>query len=109
VDELKELLTEVPELQVVDVRRPPEYSSGHVPNATPAPLSILKERLPALGLDRTKPTAVICASGYRSSAATSILAQVGFTDVRNVVGGTSAWINAGNAVEMVSAGAAAGE
>ena len=109
VDELKELLTEETDLQVVDVRRPPEYSSGHVPKATSAPLSILNERLPTLGLDRNKPMAVICAGGYRSSAATSILEQAGFTDVRNVTGGTSAWINAGYAVDTVSAGAAAGE
>jgi hydroxyacylglutathione hydrolase len=42
---------------------------------------------------------VICAGGYRSSAATSILEQNGFTDLRNVTGGTNAWINAGYPVE----------
>ncbi|HKZ01864.1 MAG TPA: MBL fold metallo-hydrolase [Pyrinomonadaceae bacterium] len=109
VDELKEILREDSELQVVDVRRPPEYNGGHVPKATSAPLSILKERLPASGLDCTKPTAVICAGGYRSSAATSILAQAGFTDLRNVTGGTSAWINAGYAVDKLTVGAAASE
>jgi len=43
---------------------------------------------------------VICAGGYRSSAATSILQQVGFTNLLNVTGGTTAWINAGYEVEM---------
>jgi glyoxylase-like metal-dependent hydrolase (beta-lactamase superfamily II)/rhodanese-related sulfurtransferase len=99
VDELHELLKEQPDLQVLDVRRPPEYAGGHVPRAATAPLSILKETLSDLGLDRNRPTAVICAGGYRSSAAASILQQEGFTDLRNVMGGTSAWVNAGYSVE----------
>jgi hydroxyacylglutathione hydrolase len=99
VNELNELLADESELQVLDVRRPPEFQSGHVPEAKPAPLSILKERIPIMNLDPRKPTAVICAGGYRSSAATSLLEQQGFTDLRNVMGGTSAWINAGFAVE----------
>jgi hydroxyacylglutathione hydrolase len=99
VDDLNNLITTEAELQVLDVRRPPEYESGHVPRAAAAPLAILKERIPDLRLDPAKPTAVICAGGYRSSAATSILEQHGFTDLRNVTGGTSAWISAGFAVE----------
>ncbi len=99
VSELKQMIPRESDLQIIDVRRPAEYQSGHAPRAVTAPLSILKERAPALGLDRTKPTAVICAGGYRSSAATSIMQQAGFTNVMNVTGGTSAWINAGYEVE----------
>lgn len=99
VADLNELIESDTELQVVDVRRPAEYDGGHVPKATPAPLSVLRENVPAMSLDPAKPTAVICAGGYRSSAATSILEQQGFTDLRNVVGGTSAWISAGYEVE----------
>ena len=99
VTELKDLIARDRELQILDVRRPAEYQSGHVPRAVTSPLSILKERAPVLGLDRSKPTAVICAGGYRSSAATSILQQLGFNDLLNVTGGTSAWINAGYEVE----------
>ena len=51
------------------------------------------------GLDPRKPTAVICAGGYRSSAAASLLEQQGFADLYNVVGGTSAWIKAGYETE----------
>ena len=50
-------------------------------------------------LDPARPTAVICAGGYRSSAATSILRRHGFRDLVNVVGGTSAWVAAGYEVE----------
>ena len=101
VDDLNHLLEEEKEpLQVLDVRRPPEYQSGHVPRALSVPLSVLREHISDLALDPAKATAVICAGGYRSSAATSLLEQKGFRDLRNVIGGTTAWINAGLNVEM---------
>jgi hydroxyacylglutathione hydrolase len=98
VDYLNELLQEEPELQVIDVRRPAEYQSGHVPRAVAAPLSSLNRELSKI--DPHKQTAVICAGGYRSSAATSILQQKGFADLLNVTGGTNAWITAGYPVEV---------
>ncbi|MEP6743685.1 MAG: MBL fold metallo-hydrolase [bacterium] len=104
VHELNALLNEQKQndLQVIDVRRPPEYASGHVPRAIHAPLSTLESCVGELPIDPTKPTAVICAGGFRSSAATSILRQHGFANVLNVTGGTSAWINAGFPVEVNS-------
>jgi hydroxyacylglutathione hydrolase len=99
VAELKEMIDTSSDLQVIDVRRPAEYDSGHVPRARTAPLATLKKALPSLKLNPDKPTAIICAGGYRSSAATSILQQEGFTSLFNVTGGTSAWIKAGFEVE----------
>ncbi len=99
VTELNALIDKQPGLQILDVRRPPEYDSGHVPRALPVQLSNLQQAAPALPLDTSKTTAVICAGGYRSSAATSILQQHGFTNLLNVTGGTSAWIKAGFPVE----------
>ena len=99
VSELKQLIASRADLQVVDVRRPGEYESGHAPRAVTAPLSNLNETLTSLKLDPTKLTAVICGGGYRSSAATSIMQPQGFTNLLNVTGGTSAWIKAGYEVE----------
>ncbi len=101
--ELQNLLHGEGGLQVLDVRRPSEYESGHVPQAITVPLLKLRERLPALQLNPSRQTAVVCAGGYRSSAATSILKQNGFKDILNVTGGTSAWINAGFPVEIPAA------
>ena len=86
------------DLQIVDVRRPAEYANGHVPRAFNAPLASL-EKSP-LPLKKDKLTAVICAGGYRSSAAASLLQQQGFSNLINVSGGTGAWINAGYPVEQ---------
>lgn len=100
VAELKELIETRLDLQIVDVRRPAEYESGHAPRAIRAPLANLRALLPKLSLDVTKETALICAGGYRSSAGTSILQQAGFENLLNVTGGTKAWIGAGYEVEM---------
>ncbi len=99
VNELKELIADKSSLQILDVRRPAEYESGHVPTARAGQLLSLQQNLGSLGLDPAKPTAVICAGGYRSSAATSILQQQGFANLLNVTGGTSAWIAAGYEVD----------
>jgi hydroxyacylglutathione hydrolase len=93
-------------LQVVDVRRPGEYAAGHVPGALSRPLHRLEREVGTL--DPTRPTAVICAGGYRSSAAASLLRRRGFSELSNVVGGTSAWIAAGYEVETPAAGPRAG-
>ena len=55
------------------------------------------DRLPreTAGLDPHRPLAVICAGGYRSSAACSLLEARGFDRLWNVVGGTAAWTQAG--------------
>jgi len=100
VAELKALVEKESNLQIVDVRRPAEYQSGHAPRAATAPLAELRETLPRLALQPTRPTAVICAGGYRSSAATSVMQQAGFANLLNVAGGTKAWIDAGYEVEM---------
>jgi glyoxylase-like metal-dependent hydrolase (beta-lactamase superfamily II)/rhodanese-related sulfurtransferase len=100
VSELNDLLRLRPELQLIDVRRPTEYNSGHAPRAITAPLAKFRETLASLNLNGEKPIAIICAGGYRSSAATSIAQQFGFNDLLNVTGGTTAWIKAGYEVEQ---------
>ena len=92
VDELAERLGERRDMQVVDVRRPPEWKDGHIPQAVSMPL----DRLAALSkpLDRKRPVAAICAGGYRSSIATSVLERMGFERITNVVGGMTAWTGA---------------
>jgi hydroxyacylglutathione hydrolase len=100
VSDLKEMIETRDDLQIVDVRRPAEYESGHAPRAITAPLARLSERLGTLDLRPGLQTAIICAGGYRSSAGASILQRAGFTNLLNVTGGTKAWIEAGYEIEM---------
>lgn len=89
VDELGHQLADRRDLQLIDVRRPAEFAGGHIEMARHSELAHLAER--AGELDRGRPVAVICQSGYRSSIASSILAKHGFSQVFNVVGGMNAW------------------
>jgi hydroxyacylglutathione hydrolase len=82
---------------VLDVRGPGEFEGGHVPGAQNVPLPELERRIDEL--DPTTALAVICATGYRSSAATSLLLRHGFSALSNVVGGTAGWVDAGHAVD----------
>ena len=84
-------------LQLLDVRSPDEWKAGHIPNARHIFLGELREHLGTL--DKGRPTAVYCDSGYRASIATSILKQAGFGRVSNVPGSWQAWKKAGFPVE----------
>jgi len=95
VDELRHELASG--LQVIDVRRPAEYKAGHLPGAVNIPLNELEKKVGQI--EPKGPAAVICASGYRSSIATSLMARLGWAGIFNVVGGTQAWVAAGNTVE----------
>ena len=76
-------------VEVIDVRDPDEWASGHLPGARNVPLGALKtdpERY--IPKDRVL---FVCARGQRSLTAAEIALQLGRTDVYSLEGGTSAW------------------
>jgi len=87
--------------QVLDVRRAPEWQAGHIEGATWWPLDNFKVSAPEI--DRDRPIAVHCKSGYRSMIACSLLQRAGFKNVTNVIGGFDAWQQAQLPVETQTA------
>lgn len=81
------------DVQFIDVRTPGEYSGGHAPKASNFPLDVLESDLTKL--DKNKPVYVICQTGRRSQKGSEILQKAGFTQIYNINGGTSAWVEAG--------------
>jgi rhodanese-related sulfurtransferase len=79
----------VSDLQVLDVRREPEWEAGHIANALWWPLDNFKIAPPEI--DHDIPIAVHCKGGYRSMIACSLLQRAGFQNVVNVIGGFDAW------------------
>lgn len=79
--------------QFIDLRTTEEYAGGHAPKATHFPLDALEKDLSKL--DKDKPVYVICQTGRRSQKGAEILQKAGFSNIHNVNGGTSAWIEAG--------------
>ena len=76
---------------IVDVREPQEFASGHIARAINIPLGQVATRSQELKKYKDKPIIICCASGARSARAAGILRKAGFTDVRNLAGGLSAW------------------
>ena len=80
-------------LQVIDVRAPSEWQGSHIPSSVNLPLSQLGNRLEEIPQGEV---VVHCASGYRSSVATSlIIRERPESKVSDFVGGLEAWLAAG--------------
>ena len=85
--------------QIVDVREPAEWAETGVPEgAALIPLGDLESQA-ASELAADQPVYVICRSGNRSQTGSDILVGLGFTQVYNVDGGITAWMDAGLPVE----------
>jgi len=95
---VQDLAPETNHFAIIDVRRAPEWKSGHIPGARLHPLDGLARTLQQL--DRNAPVAVNCKGGYRSAIACSLLQAAGFESVVNVMGGFDAWAAAGLKVEQ---------
>jgi hydroxyacylglutathione hydrolase len=76
-------------VQILDVRREPEWDAGRIEGANWWPLDNFRVSPPEM--DHESPIAVHCKGGYRSMIASSLLQRAGFKNVINVVGGFDAW------------------
>lgn len=72
--------------QIIDVRTPGEFNSGHIKGAVNIPLDSLSHQLSKLKKDSVVITC--CASGMRSASAKQILLSHGFPEVHNGGGWT---------------------
>jgi rhodanese-related sulfurtransferase len=102
VNDLRARLQSQTPPQVLDVREFPEYVAGHLPAARCMPLSDIEVR--ATTLDQAQPTVVLCRSGKRSKEAARRLEEMGFTDVLDLLGGTTAWEAAGFPLQREAGG-----
>ncbi len=73
---------------ILDVRKPSEYESEHVEDATNFPLDFINQHTG--DLDKDKHYVVHCKSGYRSVVAISLLMRVGYKSLSDVTGGMQA-------------------
>lgn len=86
--------------QIVDVRSPTEYASGHVPGAINIPLEQVETRTADLGTDRS--VILVCQAGTRARMAAELLCTRGL-DLVVLEGGTEAWQRGGNATVRCTA------
>jgi thioredoxin len=84
-------LSEIPNAQLVDVRTPEEYNSGHIENSINLNIYDSNFEKEISKLDKSKPVFVYCRSGGRSSSAASKLVEMGFSEIYDLQGGITAW------------------
>ncbi len=82
--------------QLVDVRTPEEYASGHIAGSVNIPVEELDARKGEISKDEA--VVLYCRSGNRSNQAAQILDRAGYTGVYDL-GGIIAWQAAGYPVQ----------
>ena len=97
--DLEDELNKNPDIILIDINEPREYSLAHIPNAINVPRGILEsacdygydETVPELAGGREKTIVVICRSGSRSALAALTMQQMGFNNIRSLKTGLRGW------------------
>jgi molybdopterin/thiamine biosynthesis adenylyltransferase/rhodanese-related sulfurtransferase len=107
---LREIRTKTPEIEVarldadlksggkpamIDVREPDEHAQGAIPGAQHIPRGFLELRIERAVANREQPLVLYCQSGTRSVLAARSLVELGYTNVKSLAGGFTAWKRAG--------------
>ncbi len=80
---------------ILDVRTPREYNKGHIEGAVLLPVQVLQTEYKKLEQYRNMPLFIYCASGNRSTVASRILIEKGFSNIYNLRHGIKGWNRAG--------------
>lgn len=80
-------------LRLLDVRTDAEIARGKIPQGLSLPLHLLPLRLHEM--DKNATTVFYCQMGGRSGQAAAFAAANGYTQVYNLQGGITAWVQAG--------------
>lgn len=96
--ELAELLSEHPEVRLLDVRTPTEYETVHIRGAYNVPLDLLGEHGAEIRTNVAEPVVLVCQSGQRARKAEEALKAAGMPNLHVLDGGVNGWVAAGNPV-----------
>ena len=81
MEEAVKMMAEERDYIILDVRRPDEFESGHIPNAINIPNEIIgNDEIPELP-NKDQLIMVYCRSGRRSKEASEKLVKLGYTNV----------------------------
>ncbi len=83
---------------LLDVRSREEYNVSRLPGAVWAEGDAVAQ-LRRIGIQSSRPIVVYCSVGLRSARLARILAQAGYTNVRNLEGSIFGWANEGRDLE----------
>ena len=90
MDEAVAMMEEEEGYIILDVRRQDEFDSGHIPGAVLLPNEVIAEQAESVLTDKNQLILVYCRSGNRSKQASQVLADLGYTNVKEF-GGILDW------------------
>lgn len=90
-----EALKARPSPVLIDVRTAAEFHAGHIEGARNVDVASRDFDRKVSELGRGEPVLLYCLSSHRSAAALARMRNLGFTRVRHLAGGTTAWKAAG--------------
>ena len=88
---------------VFDVREDSEWAAGHVAGAAHLGKGVIERDIERLVPDPAAPIVLYCGGGFRSALAADALQQMGYTNVKSMMGGWRGWTELGGAVETPAA------
>ncbi len=94
VPQFAEVITD-PNVTIVDVRTPQEFSEGHIDGAVNIPVELPDFMDRVSELDPSGTYAVYCRSGNRSQPAVQGMASVGINGIYELESGTTGWTSEG--------------
>ena len=90
-EEAKQMMDQLEDVAILDVREQDEFDSGHIPGAILLPVGTIAEDSAAAVIPRKDtPVLVYCRSGNRSKTASDALVKLGYTQVYEF-GGINTW------------------
>lgn len=78
-------------IQLIDVRKPEEFSSGHIENAVNMNFYDSDFESQLKSLDKTKEVYIYCRSGGRSGKTAKMMEEMGFEKIYDLEGGMINW------------------
>ena len=100
--EFKETLDKAkgnPDVELIDVRTPAEYTAGHIAGAKEIDFYAPDFAQKIASLDRNKIYFIYCRSGHRSGETLKLMQKLGFKKVYNLEHGFNSWLQEGLPVE----------
>lgn len=104
VAEVKAKLDRGDRFHFIDVREDHEYTKDHAQGAVHLGKGIIERDIETAVPNKDDEIVLYCGGGYRSALAADALQQMGYTNVRSMVGGIRAWREAGYPIQAGTEG-----
>ncbi len=80
---------------LIDVREDHEWQAGHIASARHLGKGIIERDIEAAVPDKEAEIVLYCGGGFRSALAADALQQMGYSNVRSLIGGYKEWTASG--------------